>query len=164
MVSPRDRKEAGERRSIRAGRSGLAVLAFTSVAFSLAVLLLLVADYSNLRSSDPLGDASLAGLREELKDHPEKRELREKIRSIDLILRRAYFSSVEFRRRGALLLLGGVAVTLLALKGRRSLSPSRPSPGRHPGPEDTASSSAAFFSWAWNRFSCGPSPIGCRSR
>jgi len=143
MLPRRGRKETAPRRSARAARSGLAALAFTAAAFSLSVLLLLVADYTRLRSSDPLGDAPLAGLREELKAQPESRELREEIRRLDLIARRAYFSSTDFRRRGAWLLLGGVAVALLALKGRRSLSPSRPHPGRFSGAPEPSFAPAA---------------------
>lgn len=115
-----------------AARNACTAVAAAAAAFSLAVLYLLVIDYSRYRMSDPLNAEGVAELHRAVRSQPGDAGLIEELRTLDLLARRAYFSSVAFRQRGALLLLGGVAVLLLALKGRRSLEPVRPAPGPWP--------------------------------
>lgn len=126
-----------------AARKACTAVAAVSSAFCLAVVYLLVIDYSRYRTSDPLNAEGVAELHRAVRSQPEDADLVEELRSLDLLARRAHFSSVAFRRRGALLLLGGVAVLLLALKGRRSLEAARPAPGPWPEGERPGASQRA---------------------
>jgi len=144
--TPTDRRgRTGDREpvGIRAARSACTAVAFAAAAFSLSVLLLLTADHLRFKSADPLNAEGLAALGEETRKGAAGEEIRLELRQLDLLARRAYFSSVTFRRKGSYLLLCGVVVILLAVKGRRSLAPQRPRPGPWPGREEPGSSAAS---------------------
>jgi outer membrane protein assembly factor BamB len=136
-------RRKGMRIAARAARSASTALTLSSAAFVLTVLLLMVLDYSRFRAADPLNAESLVILREDFRARPGNGEIREEIRRLDLLARRAYFESVTFRRRGASLLLGGLAVMLLAFKARRSLSREGPDPAPREGERRPLSSRAS---------------------
>ncbi len=115
-------------RKLRAARGALTATGLVAAAFGLAVVLLMVADWARYRATDPTELPALQELRERYRDAPDSDELRDEIRQLDALARRAHFSSVTFRQRGAGLLLGAGVVLLLALAGRRSLSPTGPAP------------------------------------
>jgi outer membrane protein assembly factor BamB len=95
--------------------------------------ILLTVNYLQLQRSDPLNSRALERLILRLGDNPEEGELREEIRALDLLARRAYFSRRWQIRTASLMLLLSVGVLLVSLKvlgGRRKLteekSPSSP--------------------------------------
>ena len=102
------------------GRLGLLAalmcVAAAAAVLSLAVIAILVAaDLRDLRT-DPLDSPELAELRARLAANPRDMALAEKVRQLDLDLRRAHFAHVAFTRRGNYLLLGCVAVFLAAIR------------------------------------------------
>ena len=97
------------------------------------MLLLLVASHAQSRRADPLESKALAALQTELRRQPDRPDLREEYRRLDLLARRAYFDATAFRRTGAWLLLAGTVVLLVALHFGAALDPPpRPAPGAPP--------------------------------
>ncbi len=96
-------------------RACLGVAAVAGV-FSFTVFLLLAASHTGSRRADPLATPALTELREQIRRSPEIPGLVEEYRRLDLLARRAYYDAVAFRHTGAWLLLGGLVITLTALK------------------------------------------------
>jgi len=100
-------------------------IAVVAAIFSLVLCILLILNYVQLERTDPLNSPALERLIERLGDNPEDTQLREQIRALDLLARRAYFSRLWQIRTAALMLLISVAVLLLSLKvltrGRQKL-------------------------------------------
>jgi outer membrane protein assembly factor BamB len=117
---------------MRLAAHALSGVAFAAGAFCLVVVLLLGANLARTREADPLGAPALQPLRTQLAKDPGNRALREQIRALDLLNRRAYFSGAAFVRTGALLLLGGASICVIALRARAALLPRplRPPSGR----------------------------------
>ncbi|MGQ9661893.1 MAG: outer membrane protein assembly factor BamB family protein, partial [Kiritimatiellia bacterium] len=97
--------------------------------FALFIALVLVVGHVQLRAADPLNSVLLQKLRAELAAQPDNEELREQIRALDLLARRAYFANVIFLRNGLVLLLvaGSIAVIALSLSASLARQPPRPS-------------------------------------
>jgi len=92
------------------------ITAFTGV-FSFIVFILLLANYLMIRNSDPMFDETITQLRIEYRDLAEKDEgLAQRIQQLDLLNRKAFFTSQEFLRFGAFLILISVSVFLIAFK------------------------------------------------
>ena len=100
-------------------------IAVVAAVFSLVLCTLLILNYLQLQRTDPLDNPALERLITRLSENPEDAELREQIRALDLLARRAYFSRLWQIRTAALMLLISVAVLLLSLKaltrGRQKL-------------------------------------------
>ncbi len=84
--------------------------------FTLAVCLLMLINYLQLRFADPLESGSLEMLVERLSSEPNNEELISEIRRLDLLARKAYFSSIWQLRTGAYLMLFGAIVFVIALR------------------------------------------------
>ncbi|MFC1671670.1 hypothetical protein ACFL01_00905, partial [Planctomycetota bacterium] len=67
-------------------------------AFCLIICMLLVLGLIQTRRADPLESPALERLISGLADQPDNDDLKEQIRELDLLARRAYFSSVSFMR------------------------------------------------------------------
>jgi outer membrane protein assembly factor BamB len=89
--------------------------------FSLVVSVMLIANYLQLESVDPLESPALQTLVEQLHDHPNDEVLKENIRALDLLIRKAYFTSQWQIRTGAYLLIFSVLVFVLAIRYQKSL-------------------------------------------
>jgi len=96
-------------------------IAWFAVLFSLIVSVMLIANYLQLKSVDPLESPALQTLVERLHDNPQDEALKEDIRALDLLIRKAYFTSQWQIRTGAYLLLFGVVVFVLAIRYLKSL-------------------------------------------
>jgi outer membrane protein assembly factor BamB len=97
-------------------RMSATITAFTGV-FSLIVFILLLANYLQIRNSDPMFDETITQMRIEYRDAPEKDEvLAHRIQQLDLLNRKAFFTSQAFLRFGAFFLLISVSVFLIAFK------------------------------------------------
>jgi outer membrane protein assembly factor BamB len=99
-----------------------------SGAFSAVMAILLCATFVQTRLHDPVNSPSLALLIERAQQNPSDLAIKEEIRALDLLARKAYFTSQWQLKMGALLLLIGIAVTLLCRKGIDALSPVVPRP------------------------------------
>jgi outer membrane protein assembly factor BamB len=91
-------------------------IALVAAAFSLIICLLMFATWIQLETVMPLENPALASLMEKLKSDPQSQELKDQIRSLDLLARKAYFTSRWQLRTGGFLLLGSLAVLLVSTK------------------------------------------------
>ncbi|MGQ8337980.1 outer membrane protein assembly factor BamB family protein [Sunxiuqinia sp. A32] len=96
-------------------------IAWFSALFSLMICVLLIANYLQFKSVDPLESKALNTLVERLKDNPQDEALKEDIRALDLLIRKAYFTSQWQVRTGAYMLIFGVILFTLAVRYRNSL-------------------------------------------
>ncbi|UCF96697.1 MAG: PQQ-like beta-propeller repeat protein [Spirochaetaceae bacterium] len=85
--------------------------------FIAAVLcILLLINYLQLQRTDPLNSPALEALIGRLRENPEDTDLREEIRALDLLARRAYFTRIWQIRVASLMLLGSVSALIVSLK------------------------------------------------
>jgi outer membrane protein assembly factor BamB len=106
----------------------LAGIFWASGAFSAIMIILLCATFAQTRFHDPLTSPSLALLVERAQQNPADAAIRDEVRALDLLARKAYFTSQWQLRQGSLLLLIGLAITLLCRKGIDALAPLVPQP------------------------------------
>lgn len=104
-------------------------VAAVSGLFCLIVCVLLIANYLQIIAIDPLDLPVLMELRRQLADAPEADPaLVQQVRALDLLARKAFFTSQAQLRIGGQLLLGGAVVFLIALKLAARWSPRLPIP------------------------------------
>ncbi|MGC9341595.1 MAG: PQQ-binding-like beta-propeller repeat protein [Bacteroidales bacterium] len=84
--------------------------------FCLVVAVLLVANFWQLKKSDPIESKTMEALVERLSQEPNNEELKEEIRKFDLLARKAYFTSTWQVKTGAFLLLFGGILFAFAFK------------------------------------------------
>ena len=89
-------------------------LVIGGISFFIAVLLLL--NYWNIQKADPIESKALAALVERLRDEPNSDVLKLEIRNLDLLARKAYFTSHWQVRTGGFLLLFSSVFLILILK------------------------------------------------
>ncbi len=101
-------------------------IAIVSGVFVMLICVLLIANYLQINKADPVNMTVLDNLADRLKSNPEDAALREEIRMLDLLYRKAYFSSQWQIRTGGYLLLGFVAFLILSLQvleSRKKINP-----------------------------------------
>lgn len=98
--------------------------------FSLFVTFQLTADYTNMTKTDPLNLPAIEQLRIELRNQTTNDAIKTEIRNLDMITRRAYFSSLAFRNTGSLILVISIIITLIALKTVMQYTDKTPQPGK----------------------------------
>src|SRR5574341_903316 len=96
-------------------------VAYGAAAFTLIVCVLITANYLQTKAMDPLNSKGLATLMQKLEKDPANQELRDQIRALDLLSRKAYFVTQWQLQAGAYFLLGGVIVLVAALKTMNSV-------------------------------------------
>ena len=101
--------------------------------FALVIAILLAATYIQTRLHDPLASPALVHLLEKLEKEPGNTALQEQVRSLDLLARKAYFTSQWQLRLGGILLLLGLAGFILFWKLATALIPPPLAP---PSPAD----------------------------
>jgi outer membrane protein assembly factor BamB len=84
--------------------------------FSLIVGAFMIVNNLRLKASDPIHTPALQRLVQELNASPQNDALKEQIREMDFLARRAFFTSQHFNQSGIWLLLGGVVMTVVAFK------------------------------------------------
>ncbi|MFW5831747.1 MAG: PQQ-binding-like beta-propeller repeat protein [Prolixibacteraceae bacterium] len=89
--------------------------------FCVVVALLLLLNYWQVSTNDPIESKALEALVERLQDEPNNEELKAEIRNFDLLARKAYFNSKWQVKTGAWLLLFGGIVLAVALRVYHSL-------------------------------------------
>ncbi|MDZ7315738.1 MAG: PQQ-binding-like beta-propeller repeat protein [candidate division KSB1 bacterium] len=94
--------------------------------FIAVLALLLTANYLQLRWNTPLRSPALQQLMAQLQDDPDNEALKEQIRALDLLARKAFFTRREQLRLGGRMLFVGMIVFLLSLKYLRSRVPALP--------------------------------------
>lgn len=84
--------------------------------FSFIVCLLLIANYIQIKKADPINMNVLNTLVERLNQNPGDTQLRDQIRELDLLARKAYFTSQWQIRAGGYMVLAGLAIMLIAFQ------------------------------------------------
>ncbi len=111
-------------------------VATVSGLFSLSVATLLIVNYLQIQAINPLDNPEMLELRRQLAQAPEADErLVQEIRAMDLLARKAFFTSQRHLNMGAYLLLGGVVVMVIAWRIAARCSPKVPQPAELPPPE-----------------------------
>lgn len=91
-------------------------VAYVAGIFSLIVCIVMMLNYWQLVTTDPLDNESLKTLVEKFQDDNKNEELKHDIRNLDLMARNAYFTNQWQIRSGAFLLIGGIIIMVAALR------------------------------------------------
>jgi outer membrane protein assembly factor BamB len=129
------------RAAIRSTR-GVAMVA--ALAGGMACVLLL-GTFVQTRRTDPLNNPSLVRLREKFSADTASEDLKHDIRAMDLLARKAFFTSQYQIRTGGLVLLFCVAVFVIASKIHGELTKLLPDPESLPSPD------ALYAETVWSR-------------
>lgn len=94
-------------------------MSIVAAIFCLVLGALMTANYLQVKRSDPLNDPLLVKLRNEAVADPANLAVKETVRGLDLLARRAYFAGQDQLRNGTILLICGaiIIVALLNLAG-----------------------------------------------
>jgi outer membrane protein assembly factor BamB len=111
--------------------------------FSLAVGVAMIAGHFGARAEDPLKSPLLKEYKEKLRLSPADEPMKQRIRALDLQLRQRYFSQLSRTASGVCLLLGGLAVLVLATTQVARYQKSFPLPGLKSEDQEKAARAAA---------------------
>lgn len=112
--------------------------------FSLVVCAFMIANNLRLKASDPIHAPALEKLVQDLKATPADEALKEQIRELDWLARRAFFTSQHFNQLAIWLLLGGLVVCVIAFKSLSTYHRRTP----YPNAQDPKDDLAAKAQWA----------------
>ena len=96
-------------------------IAWVAAIFALIMSTLLIVNYVQLTRVDPLETPALQTLVDQLKNDPSNESLKEDIRALDLLMRKAYFTSQWQLQTGGLMLLFAVLILVISVRYRKSL-------------------------------------------
>jgi outer membrane protein assembly factor BamB len=97
-----------------------------SAIFSLSICILLIVNFIQLNRIDPVNTKTINALVERLNENPSDDALRNQIRELDLLARKAYFTNRWQIRTGGYLLLIGIIVSLISyhlISSNKSIEP-----------------------------------------
>jgi outer membrane protein assembly factor BamB len=104
--------------------------------FSAVVALLMLLNYFQIKSIEPLETKSMEMLVERLQNEPNNEDLKKEIRDLDLLARKAYFTNLWQVNAGKYLLLFGALVFIVSLRYNYKLTFKREKPGRQGSDEE----------------------------
>ncbi|HOT50941.1 MAG TPA: PQQ-binding-like beta-propeller repeat protein, partial [Candidatus Hydrogenedentes bacterium] len=111
------------------GRHASVAVVIVSGVFCLVVATLLIANFVQIQAFNPLDNPEMLKLRAQWAAAPEADEkLLQEIRAMDLLARKAYFTSQTHLKTGGYLLTGGVVVLLVAIRLAARFGPKLPVP------------------------------------
>jgi len=116
--------------------------------FSVLIGVTMVFSRLSVRAEDPLKSPKLAELKEKLRLNPADEPTKQRIRQLDLQLRQRYFRELSRMGSGVYLLLGGVAVFLLAVKQGARAQRQLPMPKPRLDATEQSMRSAARARWS----------------
>ncbi len=99
---------------------------WSSGIFAAIMGILLAATLIQTRIHDPINSPALQKLIERVEKDPTNESLKEEIRAFDLLARKAFFTSMEQMRFGAVLFIAAIAIFLLCWKLKEMLFPPLP--------------------------------------
>ncbi|MFP6581629.1 MAG: PQQ-binding-like beta-propeller repeat protein [Candidatus Hydrogenedentota bacterium] len=104
-----------------------AMLTLVAGSFSLLVFVMLVINYLQIRAADPVDNVMLTQMRIEYANLPDQDAvLAKRIQDLDLLTRKAFFTTQNHLRIGAIMLLVGITVFMVAFKNMARWRPERP--------------------------------------
>jgi outer membrane protein assembly factor BamB len=124
------------------------VTAWIALAFVLLLGLGMVVGYASARAEDPLRSPELRALKVQLREQPADEALKSRIRALDLQLRERYFQHLSRQRFGMYLLLGGLAVFVLATARGAWFPRPLPMPARGQGAAEQAQRGPSLARWS----------------
>ena len=122
--------------------------AWVAGVFSVLVGLTMISGRLSIRAEDPLKSPQLAELKEKLRLNPADEQIKQNVRQLDLQLRQRYFRQLSRMGSGVYLLLGGVAVFILAVKQSARCQKQLPMPQPRPDAPEQSERSAARARWS----------------
>ncbi|MBD3374101.1 PQQ-binding-like beta-propeller repeat protein [candidate division KSB1 bacterium] len=96
-------------------------VAIVSFIFAVLLSILLIANTVQMKTVDPLNSPALTQLMKQLQNNPNDQALKEQIRALDLLARKAYFTYQWQIRTGTTMLFVSVLVLLISLKTLSSM-------------------------------------------
>ena len=111
--------------------------------FSLIVCALMIANNLSLKRADPIHSPALMKLLEDLKGDPRNVAIKEEIRELDYLARKAFFTSQQFNRTAVYLLVGGLSVMVVSFKTMEAYKTAPPFPDSG-APKDDLIGNAAW--------------------
>lgn len=118
---------------VRMAYQAATVVAAVTAVFCLVTVVLLIANAVQLRISDPLNSPALVALREQFAGDTGNEALKQDIRTLDLLARKAYFTGQAQIRRGGIILLAGAVVLIVLIVLIDDLRMTLPDPSGCPG-------------------------------
>ena len=91
-------------------------IAIIAGGFSIVVAVLLILNFLQLNRHDPVDTEMITSLVERLNQDPANDQLRNEIRAVDLLARKAYFTNQWQIRTGGYMLLVGIAIMIIAFQ------------------------------------------------
>jgi len=91
-------------------------IAIVAGIFSFVICVLIIANFFQINKADPVNTELMNALVERLNQDPSDEKLREEIRALDLVARKAYFTNQWQIRMGGYMLLGGIAIIIIAMQ------------------------------------------------
>src|SRR4030042_6331520 len=110
--------------------------AYISGIFTVLVALLLLLNYVQITTNKPLESKSMELLIERMKDEPNNEELKQEIRNLDLMARKAFFTNQWQINTGRYLLLFGGIIFIVSLRYYYSLIFKKEKPKKQSSDED----------------------------
>ncbi len=101
-------------------------IAIAAGVLTFVICILLIANYLQFNSLDPINTEAVNTLVERLNENPADESLRQEIRALDLLVRKAYFSNQWQIRIGGYLLLISIAVIIISFQVINSAKKSQP--------------------------------------
>lgn len=89
---------------------------FITAIFAVVVSILMLFNYLQLATNDPIESSTLTALTQHLANEPNNAQLKEEIRAFDLMARKAYFTSHWQIETGGLLLLIAAVILVISLR------------------------------------------------
>ena len=84
--------------------------------FMVIFTILVMANYFQTKTTDPLNSPALVTLMTQLKERPDDQMLKDQIRALDLLARKAYFTTQWQIRTGGYLIFGSFIVLMISLR------------------------------------------------
>ncbi len=107
-------------------------MAVTTALFCIVLGSLLLVSFIQVKRSDPLNTPKLIELRQQAVKDPTLTEVKQQVRELDLLARKAYFAGQEQLRNGAILLVCGAAIIVALLNLAAVLRQHLPNPDQFP--------------------------------
>ncbi|HNY03291.1 MAG TPA: hypothetical protein PKG48_11915, partial [Bacteroidales bacterium] len=114
-------------------KKSLQYVAVFAAIFAMILCVLIIVNYIQIKRTDPLNTPALKVLVEQLHSGPGDDQLRQQIRELDLVARKAFFTNQWQVRMGGYLLFFSLLVVVICLKAiemQTKKSPAEPSPER----------------------------------